>query len=384
MKNKWYSDSFKIGILGGGQLGRMLIQAATDFNMNIYCMDSDINSPSAFSSKGFTQGNILSYDEVLHFAEDKDIISIEIENVNVDALYELEKRGKKVFPQARVIELIQDKALQKKFYIEHNIPTSPFNVFNNRQEIIQYFQKNDFRQVVQKLRKGGYDGKGVCVVNNYEKLQDIFDAPCIIEEKVKIIKEISVIVARNEKGECVSYPAVECAFNQEANLVDYLFSPAEIDEKLEEEAQELSKLIIQKLDMVGLLAVEFFIDTNNNVLVNEMAPRPHNSGHHTIECSVTSQFEQMLRAINNLPLGKTDNIQKGIMINVLGENGFNGKAHYENIEKIVEMQNVHLHLYGKEETKSYRKMGHITVCGEDLNLLKNQVKFIKETLKVRI
>jgi 5-(carboxyamino)imidazole ribonucleotide synthase len=368
----------RIGLLGGGQLGRMLLQEAIDLNIHLHCLDPDNNAPCAKIAHSFTVGSLTDYETVINFGKDKHLISVEIENVNVEALKDLEKSGVKVFPQPHLLELIQDKGLQKQFYQEHQIPTAPFVLIENKVELLE---KATF-PIVHKLRKGGYDGRGVNVLKSKEDTENSFDSPSILEEKIPFVKELSVIVARNEKGQTKTFPVVECEFNPEANLVEFLFAPAEISSDIEKQAAELAIDVIEKLGMVGLLAVEFFLDENGNLLVNEIAPRPHNSGHHTIECNVTSQFAQHLRAILNLPLGSTEILQAGAMINLLGEKRFEGKAVYDGLDKALEIEGVYPHIYGKEITKPFRKMGHVTITDTDLEKVKLKAKKVQGLIKV--
>jgi 5-(carboxyamino)imidazole ribonucleotide synthase len=378
MSSKWYGEDMRIGLLGGGQLGRMLLQEAIDLNIHLHCLDPDKNAPCAKIAHSFTVGSLTDYETVINFGKDKHLISVEIENVNVEALKDLEKRGVKVFPQPHILELIQDKGLQKQFYQEHQIPTAPFVLIENKVELLE---KATF-PIVHKLRKGGYDGRGVNVLKSKEDTENSFDSPSILEEKIPFVKELSVIVARNEKGQTKTFPVVECEFNPEANLVEFLFAPAEISSDIEKQAAELAIDVIEKLGMVGLLAVEFFLDENGNLLVNEIAPRPHNSGHHTIECNVTSQFAQHLRAILNLPLGSTEILQAGAMINLLGEKRFEGKAVYDGLDKALEIEGVYPHIYGKEITKPFRKMGHVTITDTDLEKVKLKAKKVQGLIKV--
>jgi 5-(carboxyamino)imidazole ribonucleotide synthase len=378
MSSKWYGEDMRIGLLGGGQLGRMLLQEAIDLNIHLHCLDPDNNAPCAKIAHSFTVGSLTDYETVINFGKDKHLISVEIENVNVEALKDLEKSGVKVFPQPHILELIQDKGLQKQFYQEHQIPTAPFVLIENKAELVE---KATF-PIVHKLRKGGYDGRGVNVLKSKEDAENSFDSPSILEEKIPFVKELSVIVARNEKGQTKTFPAVECEFNPEANLVEFLFAPAEINSDIEKQAADLAIDVIEKLGMVGLLAVEFFLDENGNLLVNEIAPRPHNSGHHTIECNVTSQFAQHLRAILNLPLGSTEILQAGAMINLLGEKRFEGKAVYDGLDKALEIEGVYPHIYGKEITKPFRKMGHVTITDTDLEKVKLKAKKVQGLIKV--
>lgn len=379
MKKQWQGRNFRLGMLGGGQLGRMFIQEALNYDVHVHCLDADPEAPCSLIASSFTVASLNDYDAVMAFGQDKDVITVEIENVSTKALAELEKQGKKVFPQARVLEIIKDKGTQKEFYATHNLPTAPFELIANKDELTSKSHEFPF---VLKLRTGGYDGKGVQIIRSEKDLETAFDAPCIIEKMIPFEKELSVIVARNESGETKVYPTVECEFNPDANLVEFLFSPAEISKETEQKAQEIALNVIDKLEMVGLLAVELFLTADGEILINEIAPRPHNSGHHTIECCYTSQFEQHLRSIVNAPLGNTDLIVPGVMINLLGAEGSDGKAKYEFLEEAMEMQGVAVHLYGKEKTKSFRKMGHVTVYHPDLNYCKETGLKLLNSMKV--
>lgn len=379
MDKKWYGDGQKLGVLGGGQLGRMFIQSAISYDVQIYVMDVSKSAPCGHLAYEFTEGDIQSYEDVMAFGKNMDVITVEIEHVNVDALEALEKQGIKVFPQPRNLRLIQDKGLQKTFYQEHDIPTAPFQLFNNRSEIQECKNKFPF---IQKLRKGGYDGKGVKIIHSENELNEAFDAPSLVEEKINFKKELSVIVARNEQGEVKSFPVVECEFNEQLNLVEFLFSPAEISESIEEKATILAKKVIQELDLVGLLAVELFLTQEDELLVNEVAPRTHNSGHHTIECNTVSQFEQHLRAILDLPLGNTEIKTPGVMINLIGEPNYEGKVKYDGLEEVMKMKEVYVHLYGKQETRPGRKMGHVTITNSNLKEAKRNAREVQEKLKV--
>jgi 5-(carboxyamino)imidazole ribonucleotide synthase len=368
-----------IGILGGGQLGRMIIQNAINLNLNISVLDPDKNAPCKHLVKKFTQGSLTDYETVYDFGKDKDIITIEIENVNIEALKALEKEGKKVFPQPHIIEMIQDKGLQKMFYQRNNIPSPDFFLVENKKQIQKYA---DYFPFFQKLRKGGYDGKGVTKLVSPHHLEKAFDAPCVLERLVNFDKELSVIVARSESGEIKCFPVVECEFNPELNLVDFLFSPANIKKSIEKEAIKIATELAEKLGIVGLLAVELFLTKEGKILVNEIAPRPHNSGHHTIEANVTSQFEQYLRAILNLPLGDTSIIKAGVMVNLLGDFGHEGSAIYQGLEDVLKFSGVYVHLYGKANTKPFRKMGHATIVDDDILKAKQKAKLVKRTLKI--
>jgi 5-(carboxyamino)imidazole ribonucleotide synthase len=369
----------RIGVLGGGQLGRMLIQSGIDFNIHFSVLDPDANAPCQPISN-FTHGKLTDFQTVIDFGKNCDLITIEIENVSVAALKELVKQGKKVFPQPEIIELIQDKRTQKEFYRKNNIPTADFILVQSKEEVAKHIS---FLPAVNKLGKEGYDGRGVQIIRTEKDLTKAFDAAGLLEKLIDFEKEIAVIVARNEKGEIISYPAVEMVFHPEANLVEYLFAPAQIKESVAKEADRIAKEIIQKLGMVGLLAVELFVTKDGKVLVNEIAPRPHNSGHQTIEANVTSQYEQHLRAILNLPLGDASALMPSAMVNLLGEEGFSGEAKYEGLEEVLVLSGTHVHLYGKKITKPFRKMGHVTIVDADLESLKKKANFVKQTLKVK-
>lgn len=368
----------KLGILGGGQLGRMLIQSAMDFNLDIYILDPDAEAPCSKIATGFTHGKLTDYDTVMAFGKSCDLLSIEIENVNTKALRDLQAAGKEVYPQPEIIELIQDKRVQKQFYADQGIPTAPFTLTEGREDVRALGKL----PVVNKLGKEGYDGRGVQILRRTEDLDKAFDAPGLVEDLIDFEKEIAVIVARNSAGQTKAFPAVEMVFHPEANLVEYLFAPAEISPELQLEAEQIALEVIEKLDMTGLLAVEMFVTRDGAILVNEVAPRPHNSGHQTIEGNVTSQYEQHLRAIFNLPLGDTSLRGMTAMVNVLGEEGHTGIARYHGLEEVMSVPGAHVHLYGKKMTKPFRKMGHVTIEDNDATRLRGKVDKIKATLKV--
>lgn len=377
---KWYDKNFRVGVLGGGQLGRMLLQEAPNFDVRLCVMDKDPEAPASRLAYEFVNEDILDFDAVMRFGKDKDLLTVEIENVNIEALEALELQGKLVYPQPKVLRTIRDKGLQKSFYRDNNIPTAAFKLCENKADVVS---KIDEFPVVQKLRVGGYDGRGVLVIRSKEDLTQAFDEPTVLEEVVDFDKEISVIVARNAHGEVVHFPLVECEFNPQANLVEFLFSPAQVSEAIEAEAIEIAKKIISAFDLVGILAVEMFVTKSGKVLVNECAPRPHNSGHHTIECNTTSQFGQHLRAILNMPLGSTALICPGVMINLLGAPACYGQAHYMNLEHALSIPGVFIHLYGKSETKPFRKMGHITTVGRDLGTAIKKAKQVQAMVQVK-
>ena len=378
MKNI-HSQNFKIGILGGGQLGRMTLQEAYNLNLHIDILDPSSNAPCKNLANEFVVGDFKNYDDVYAFGKDKDVVSIEFEDVNSDALVQLEKEGVKVFPQPNILKIIQDKGLQKQFYADHNLPTSNFELIEHKEDLAK--TKLNF-PVFQKLRTSGYDGYGVQRINSKDELENAFDAPSVIEEGVDLDKELSVVLARNEKGEIKHFPLVELEFNPKANMVEFLFSPANVSKVVEEKAYNLATTLIEKLEMIGLLAVELFLNKDGEILINEIAPRAHNSGHQSIEGNYTSQFAQHLRAILNLPLGNTDLIAPSVMLNLLGEENANGTAHYEGFEQILAEKGVYPHLYGKELVKPFRKMGHITILDEDLERAKDKARRIKTIVKV--
>lgn len=374
-----FDQQLKLGVLGGGQLGRMLLQSAIDFNLEVSIIDPDPNAPCRHLVQNFTVGDLKDYDTVYAFGQQCDVITIEIEHVNTDALKRLQSEGKRVYPQPEVIELIQDKRLQKQFYKDNQIPTADFIFTENKEEVLQ---QAHFLPAVNKLGRDGYDGRGVQMLREVSDLDKAFDAPSLLEKLIDFDKEISVIVARNASGEVVTYPVVELVFHPEHNLVEYLFSPSSVSEKIKKNADQVAIDVINKLDMVGLLAVEMFVTKEGDILVNEVAPRTHNSGHQTIEGNITSQFEQHLRAILNWKLGNTTSIIPSAMVNILGEANYTGNAKYEGMDEVLGMTGVHVHLYGKKQTKPFRKMGHVTIVNESMDVLKIKVQEVKETLKV--
>lgn len=378
MSNKNFAGQ-KLGILGGGQLGLMFTQAAMNLGVELHILDPDANASCSNYCKHFSVGSFLDQETVYNFGKSLDIITIEIENVNIQALKRLEKEGVKVFPQPSVIELIQDKGIQKQFFIDHAIPTSPFILIDSKEQL------NNFKHLfpaVMKSRKAGYDGRGVYMVNGPADIDNAFTVPSILENRIPFLKELSVLVARNESGEIETFDLVEMEFNAAANLVEYLIAPAKVSADIEIQAKALAIRIISELKMVGLLAVELFLLADGSLLVNELAPRPHNSGHHTIEANYVSQYEQHLRAVLDLHLGSTRARSKAVMLNLLGEPGYEGHARYEGIELISAMEGVYLHLYAKTKTRPNRKMGHITIIGDNLDEAYTKAKYIKENFKV--
>jgi 5-(carboxyamino)imidazole ribonucleotide synthase len=369
-----------LGILGGGQLGRMIIQSAINYNIDIHILDPDAHAPCRSICQKFVHGKLTDFETVYSFGQDCDVITIEIENVNTEALEKLAAEGKEVYPQPHLIKLIQDKRLQKTFYRENGIPTADFILTENKGEVLK---NEDFLPAVNKLGREGYDGRGVQVLKSKADLDLAFEAPGLLEKLIDFDKEISVIVAKNKKGDVIAYPSVECAFHPTANLVEFLFAPAEISNEIESIAQKIALEVISELDLIGLLAVEMFVTKSGEVLVNEIAPRPHNSGHHSIEANFTSQFEQHIRAVMNLPLGNTELRCPAAMVNLLGEDGYTGEAYVEGLEEAMDQKGVYVHLYGKKLTKPFRKMGHVTLLDDNLENLKNRALEIKSLIKIK-
>lgn len=369
----------KIGILGGGQLGKMLIQKGIDFALDIYILDPDNSAPCKNLTSFFIKGDYQNFDDVYHFGKKLDLITIEIEKVNVEALKKLQQEGKEIYPQPEVIELIQDKGLQKIFYQTNSIPTADFFLIENKSQINKYF---DYFPFFQKTRKGGYDGRGVKKITSIASIDNAFDEPSVLEKAVDVEKEISIIVARNKNGEIALFPPVESIFHPTAHLVNYLICPANISKTILHQAEQIARKIAEQLQIIGTLSIEYFLTKDNKLLVNEMAPRVHNSGHHTIEACITSQFEQHWRAILNFPLGDTSLIRPAVMINLLGSEGFDGNAHYIGFNNILKYSGVYPHLYGKKQVKPYRKMGHITVTDKTISAAIQKAKKIKELIKV--
>ncbi|MGD1846444.1 MAG: 5-(carboxyamino)imidazole ribonucleotide synthase [Salibacteraceae bacterium] len=379
MSKQFFHKDFKLGILGGGQLGRMLIQEAVNFNVFSRVLDPAANAPCQFLASEFEVGSLQDYDTVMAFGRKADVVTIEIEHVNVDALEQLESEGIAVYPQPRVLRMVQDKGLQKNFYRDSGLPTAPYHLVENLEEAKALLSQGPF---MQKMRTGGYDGRGVTPFRSEADFDKAFDAPSVLEAFVDLEKEISVIVARNVHGEVKTFPVVELEFNPEANLVEFLFAPATVSEAIESEANALAVQLVEELEFVGLLAVEMFVTQTGEVLINEIAPRPHNSGHHSIEANYTSQYEQHLRAILGMPLGATDTLCPAVMVNLLGHGDYTGDATYTGLEAALQMPGVKLHLYGKKTTKPFRKMGHATILASDLATAKTRAHEVKNTLQV--
>lgn len=378
------TSNLKLGIIAGGQLGKMLIQEASKWDIITYVLDNDDDCPARSIASHYIKGNNVDFDSVYQFGKMVDILTFEIENVNIEALKRLKAEGKIILPDPEILELIQDKGLQKQFYERNGIPTSQFKIYDSESAIIKDIEKGVLKYpFVQKLRKGGYDGRGVSVLNSPNDVRKLLQGASLIEEKIEIAKEISVIVARNKKGEIKCFPVVEMLFDPTANLVDKLICPSSITVEQSEKATNFASEIIELLDMEGLLAVEFFVDSKGEVIVNEIAPRPHNSGHHTIESIITSQFEQHLRAILNLPLGSTKIKLPSVMINILGAEGHEGPVVYEGLTESLAIEGVKIHLYGKKTTKPYRKMGHVTVLSSTLECAQKKAEKVKQLIKVK-
>lgn len=374
----------KIGVLGGGQLGKMLALAAGNWHLPMYFLDESKDFPAGLFATDFTEGSFKDYDAVYNFGKTVDILTIEIEHVNTDALLQLEKEGIIIHPKPSALNIIKDKGLQKQFYVERQLPTSSFQLFDNENDLIQAIDNHLIKfPFVQKSRTSGYDGRGVSILRSKEDLATkLLPGACLVEPLVDIQKELAVIVARNESGEMVAFPTVEMDFNAEANLVEFLVCPAQIDSDMEQAAEDLAKSVIEAFDICGLLAVELFLTKDNRLLINEVAPRPHNSGHHTINSCYTSQFEQHLRGILNLPLGSPKLKSPSVMVNLLGEPGYVGKVLYKGLQECLAMEGVNIHLYGKATTKPFRKMGHVTVLGETVEAAKTKAREVQQMLKV--
>ncbi len=375
--------SKKVGILGGGQLGKMLCQEASKLGIRLNILEKDDSFPAAGVCPDITYGDFKNYDDVLAFGRQMDVITVEIEAVNTEALHKLEQEGKKVYPQPHLLDLIKDKGTQKSWYSEHKLPTSPFELFADADAVRQAVRDGKWEiPFVQKSRKDGYDGQGVKVVRTESDLDDLLDVPCLLESLADIDKEIAVIVARSVSGEVKSFPVVEMEFHPTANLVEFLFSPSNISDKQKESAREIAESIATKMDIVGLLAVELFLNKDGRIWINEVAPRPHNSGHQTIEGNITSQYGQHLRAILDLPLGDTAERGASVMVNILGEDDYRGPVYYDGLTECLKLSGANIHLYGKADTKPFRKMGHATIVDESLEIAIKKAKQLKSTLKV--
>lgn len=372
----------RIGILGGGQLGKMLNYTANQWNLALSLLDKDPTFPGGVNAWNFVKGDFQDYQDVLDFGSDLDVLGVEIEHVNIEALYELAGKGVRIHPHPQALEIIKDKYLQNRFYLDHGLPTVPFESYESKDEVVAAFHEGKIRiPFVQKTRGEGYDGRGVQLVRERAELSGLLEGPCIVEGMVRIRKELAVVTARNEEGEIRCYDPVEMVFNEQ-NMLAYLYAPADIPDHIQQPLMKIARDTIEAFGISGLLAIEFFWTEDDEILINEVAPRPHNSGHHTLENAVTSQFEQHLRGLLNLPLGSTTMLQPAAMINLLGEPGHSGPPTYEGLEKVLALDNVHVHIYGKPETRPYRKMGHITVAGNDRIDIEHKIQLIQTHLKV--
>lgn len=378
-----FSSDFKLGILGGGQLGKMLLYETRKWDITTKVMDASGEAPSRIACNEFVKGDLLDHDAVYQFGTDVDLLTIEIENVNLDALEKLQEEGVVVRPEPRALRIIQNKAKQKLFYVDHDIPTAAFQRFAYLSEIEDSINNGGLHYpFVWKAAQFGYDGQGVKVVRNLSDLEGLPPGECIAETMVPFKHELAVIVARNAKGETATYPVVEMEFHPEANQVEYVICPARIAPEVAEKARAVALKVADEIGLTGLLAVEMFQTQEDDILVNEVAPRPHNSGHYSIEASYTNQFEQHLRAILNLPLGKTDSKLAGVMVNLVGAEGHTGNVVYENMENILAMKGVTPHIYGKRQTRPFRKMGHVTVVDSDMAQARQIAQKVKETINV--
>ncbi|WP_034924492.1 5-(carboxyamino)imidazole ribonucleotide synthase [Gillisia sp. CAL575] len=381
--NNYFSSEFKLGILGGGQLGKMLLYETRKLDIQTIVMDPSDEAPCKISANTFIQGDLMDYDAVLDFGRKADLVTFEIESVNIEALKQLEKEGIKVFPSSNTLEKIGDKVIQKQFYLDNDIATAAFSAFNSKLELLKAFNENQVSlPFVWKSATGGYDGRGVMIVKSQEDLDQIPEGKCLAEKLIPFKNELAVIVARNPSGEVISYPVVEMEFHPVANQVEYVICPARIEASISAKARQLAEKVSDAFRHVGLLAVEMFLTQDDELVVNEVAPRPHNSGHYSIEASYTNQFEQHLRAILDLPLGNTESKVAGIMVNLSGEENYTGPPIYKNMEQILKIPGVTPHIYGKKETRPFRKMGHVTIVNKDIKEARTIAEEVKKTLKV--
>jgi 5-(carboxyamino)imidazole ribonucleotide synthase len=379
----YFSSDFKLGILGGGQLGKMLLTETRKFDIQTLVLEPNEEAPARYGCNGFFKGALLDFDTVYEFGNMVDLLTIEIENVNLDALDKLEEEGLPIYPSPKTLRLIQNKGRQKDFYVANGIPTSAHQRFVDIFDLRKSLEKDELNfPFVWKSAQFGYDGNGVKICRSALDLVKLPEVECIAEQLVPFKNELAVIVARSVSGEVKTYPVVEMEFHPEANQVEYVICPARIDEKVAQKATEIALKVSQAFNHVGLLAVEMFQTEDDEILVNEVAPRPHNSGHYSIEASYTSQFENHIRAILDLPLGNTDSKVAGIMVNLVGEEGYSGQVIYENIEKIMAIDGVTPHIYGKRETRPFRKMGHVTIVNEDMTEARRIAEDVKNSIRV--
>ena len=370
----------KIGILGGGQLGRMLLQAAANYPVETFVMENDPECPAAHLCHHFTKGNIKNFNDVYKFGKSLDVVTIEIENVNVEALEKLESEGIKIFPRPSVLKTIKNKILQKQYYQQYQIPTSKFVITNSLAELNE---QESFLPAVHKLGTGGYDGRGVQIINSKEEIKKGFDIPAVLEKFIAIDKEIAQMIAVNEKGETAIYPPVEMLFDPVLNLLDYQLCPAELTKQVLYKVEAIALAVAKNFKSPGLFAVEMFVDKAGEVYVNETAPRVHNSGHHTIEAHYCSQFDMLWRIMLGYPLGNTNHILPSIMVNIIGADGYSGNVRYEGLEETLKIENAFVHLYGKKETRPGRKMGHVTIMSREKQELLFRSNKVKRTLIAR-
>ena len=379
----YFSSNFTLGILGGGQLGKMMLYETRKFDITTHVLDPSLEAPCRIACDHFTQGDLMDYDTVYTFGKKVDILTFEIEGVNIEALEALEKEGKKVYPSSKTLRNIQDKGVQKKFYDTHKIPTAPFSVFETIALVKKAVASGELKlPFVWKSCTGGYDGKGVQVIKNSQTLDVLPDCPCITEDLVAFKNELAVIVVRNPSAQVKTYPVVEMEFHPQANQVEYVICPARIDDKVAAKARNIAIQVSKAFEHVGLLAVEMFQTNDDQIIVNEVAPRPHNSGHYSIEASYTNQFEQHIRAILDLPLGNTASKVGGIMVNLVGEQNHTGDVAYQNIEEIMAMDGVTPHIYGKKQTRPFRKMGHVTIVNQNIDTAREIAQQVKQRIKV--
>jgi 5-(carboxyamino)imidazole ribonucleotide synthase len=379
----YFSSDFKLGILGGGQLGKMLLFDTRKFDIQTYVLDPSDEAPCKVACNQFFKGDLMDFDTVYNFGKKVDVLTFEIELGNIEALAKLEEEGLKIYPSPKTLRLIQNKGIQKDFYTQHLIPTANYKRFDDLKSlVVSILDSKTKLPFVWKCTEFGYDGNGVKVIRQISDLDNLANVECIAEEMIPFKNELAVIVCRNPSGEVKTYPVVEMEFHREANQVEYVICPARIDTKVAEKARGIALHVSEKFNHIGLLAVEMFQTENDEILVNEVAPRPHNSGHYSIEASYTSQFENHLRAILNLPLGNTDSKLAGIMVNLVGSEGFSGNVKYENIEKILGWNGVTPHIYGKKQTRPFRKMGHVTIVNRDINEARRIAEDVKNTIRV--
>ncbi|MCW1953442.1 MAG: 5-(carboxyamino)imidazole ribonucleotide synthase [Flavobacteriia bacterium] len=379
----YFSSDFTLGILGGGQLGKMLLQETRKWDIKTKVLDPSAEAPSRIACNHFVQGDLLDYQTVIDFAKNVDLLTIEIENVNIKALEDIEASGIPVYPPASTLRKIANKATQKVFYTDQNIPTAPFSRFAYTTEIKESLENGGLTlPFVWKSAQFGYDGQGVKVVRKVQDLDGLPNVACIAESLIPFEKELAVIVCRNPSGQVVNYPVVEMEFHPEANQVEYVLCPARLDQDLAQKAIAVALKTSEAFEHVGLLAIEMFLTKEGDILVNEVAPRPHNSGHYSIEASVTNQYEQHIRAILDLPLGDCSSKMAAVMVNLVGAEGHSGPVTYKNIERILAIEGVTPHIYGKKDTRPFRKMGHVTIVNTEMHTARKLAEDVKKSIEV--